>query len=81
MEVTFLSRALTLPRANLVALVRHELGHLCDKDFDVDPGAEARADAIAREVTGVAIRYDRNDMQTTSTARGTRARRPAHLHQ
>jgi hypothetical protein len=82
MHVWFLLRALALPRANLVALVRHEFGHLADPDIDAPgPGAEARADRIAREVSGAAIRYDARDLQTTATGRGTRARRPAHLHQ
>lgn len=82
MHVWFLLRALDLPRENLVALVRHELGHLADPEIDAPgPGAEARADRIAREVSGVAIRYDARDLQTTARGRGTRARRPAHLHQ
>lgn len=82
MRVSFLRRALSLPRQNLIALIRHELGHLCDaRRSEPGPGAEARADRIAARVGGRAIRYDTNDLQTLSTAKGTRARRPTHLHQ
>lgn len=82
MRVSFLRRALVLPRKNLIALIRHELGHLCDaRRSDPGSGAEARADRIAARVGGLPIRYDANDIQTISTAKGTRATRPAHLHQ
>lgn len=81
-RVNFLRRALALPRKNLIALIRHELGHLCDvRRSEPGPGAEARADRIAARVGGAPIRYDANDLQTISTAKGTRATRPAHLHQ
>jgi len=81
-RVSFLRRALALPRKNLIALIRHELGHLCDvRRSEPGPGAEARADRIAARVGGAPIRYDANDLQTISTAKGTRATRPAHLHQ
>lgn len=81
-RVNFLRRALVLPRKNLIALIRHELGHLCDvRRSEPGPGAEARADRIAARIGGLPIRYDANDLQTLSTAKGTRATRPAHLHQ
>lgn len=72
--VVFLRRALALPRANLVALVRHELAHVA-----CPACSEAQADALAGIVGGVPIRYDRRDLQTISP-RG-RLGRPAHLHQ
>lgn len=75
-RVFFLARALTLPRANLIGLLRHELGHLADPHKGT-PDAEARADRIARAVTGVAIRYDARDLQTVGPGR---AARPPHLH-
>lgn len=62
--VTLLARALALPRANVVALLRHELGHLCDPDVD-RPGAEQRADDIAEAVAGRRVAYDAADVQTT----------------
>jgi hypothetical protein len=73
--VWLLARALALPPANLVALVRHELGHLADPTPG-RPGAEARADRIAWEVTGVRIRYDGGALQTT----GRGGPRPRWLH-
>ncbi len=76
--VVLLERALSLPSANLVALVRHELGHLADPTPG-KPGAEARADRIAYEVTGQEIRYDNFGLQTTSHK--GRKTRPKHLHQ
>jgi hypothetical protein len=73
-RVYILARALRLPRLNVVALLRHELGHL------VCPScSEVEADAIASLVGGQRIRYDHRDLQTV--ARRGRSRRPAHLHQ
>ena len=73
--VFLLTRGLRLPRANVVALVRHELGHLADPTPGC-PGAEGRADRIAWEVTGVRIRYDGGALQTT----GRGGPRPRWLH-
>ncbi len=75
-RVVFVRRALALPRANLIAIVRHELGHLADPTPNA-PGAEVRADRIAAEVGGEPIRYDSHDLQTVGPGR---ARRPAYLH-
>lgn len=75
--VVFLARrALRRPRATLVALLRHELGHLADP-APSRRGAEQRADDIAGLVTGRRIRYDRHDVQTVNV-RG-RWPRPPHL--
>lgn len=75
-SVSILARALTLPRANLVALVRHELGHLAD-DRPFAAWSEQRADDIAERVTGEKIRYDARDLQTVGPGRWPR---PLHLH-
>lgn len=75
--VFVLERALGLSRNNLVGLIRHELGHLSDPTPQAR-GAEARADRIARDVTGRHIRYDRDDIQTAGKGRATR---PRYLHQ
>ena len=69
-------RALRLPRANVLGILRHELGHLADPT-PRKPGGERRADRIAKKVTGVAIRYDKAAIQTVG--RGTS--RPSWLHQ
>lgn len=75
-RVSILSRALALPRENLIAILRHELGHLVDPGEWTD-GAEATADALAARVGGVPIRYDEMDLQTIDS-RG-RLGRPSHL--
>lgn len=77
MAIHFVRRALTLPRENLVAVLRHEFGHLADDRVD-EPGAERRADRIASEVGGELIRYDDQDLQTIGPGS---PRRPGHLHQ
>ena len=78
-RVVLVRRALSLPRENLVAVIRHELGHLADpRASEPGPGGEARADRIAEAVGGQPIRYDRIDLQTVGPGR---RRRPAHLHQ
>jgi hypothetical protein len=61
---------------NLVAVLRHELGHLADVHRDRD-GSERRADRVAEEATGERIYYDARDVQTTKP--GTWPR-PKHLH-
>lgn len=76
-KVVLVRRALSMPRENLVAILRHELGHLCDPRA-LEDGAEKRADRIALEVTGEPIRYDQGDLQTTGPGRDER---PGHLHQ
>lgn len=76
-RVVIVRRALALPRDNVVAVIRHELGHLADARID-EPGAEKRADAIAVRVGGQPIRYDANDLQTVGPGRPDR---PSHLHQ
>lgn len=76
MKVFLLRRALGFRRENLIAIFRHELGHLADPDAD-KPDSEKRADRIAETVTGEKIRYDRQDIQTTGPGRATR---PPWLH-
>lgn len=62
-EVYMLVRALALPEQNVLALFRHELGHLVDEHVH-EPGAEQRADDLAEYVTGEPIRYDADDIET-----------------
>jgi len=76
-RVTFVRRAAEeLPYDNLVALVRHELGHLVDLTPDT-PGSEQRADHYAEEASGQKIRYDEGDLQTIGAGVYPR---PKHLH-
>lgn len=75
-RVYLLERVLDLPRANILGLLRHELGHLADPAIGL-PHGEGRADQIAYEVTGRRIRYDRRAIQTV----GRGGPRPRHLHQ
>lgn len=56
-------RALRRRRASVVALLRHELAHASDPTPGA-PGAEQRADRIAREVRGVSLRYGADLVQT-----------------
>lgn len=74
--VWFVRRALQLPADNLVALLRHELGHLADVHPERS-GAEKRADRIAQIVSGQVIRYDKRALQTI----GKGSKRPSWLHQ
>lgn len=60
--VSLSKRATKLRRDNVLGLIRHELGHVCDKSWR--SGAEQRADNIAERVTGEKIRYDHNFIQT-----------------
>jgi len=69
-------RVLTWPRRNIVAIVRHELGHASDVDLG-RPGSEQRADDIAEAVCGQRIRYDRDFIQTIGPGKYPR---PRHLH-
>ena len=75
--ITMTRRVLALPRSNVVGLIRHELGHLADRS--IRGGAEQRADDLAERATGVRVRYDRRDLQTTHNS--GRWPRPKHLHQ
>ena len=75
-SIIFLRRSLWLPERNIVALIRHELGHCVDSSSA--SGAEQRADDIAEFVTGKKIRYDTYNLQTTGKGRYPR---PLHLHQ
>jgi hypothetical protein len=64
--------ALALPRANVIALLRHEFGHIA-----APRGSEQRADDIAHAVGGSPIRYDRRQIQTIGS--GTYPR-PRNIH-
>lgn len=75
-EVLLVRRALALPRANVVGLIRHELGHHADVD-PAAPNLEQRADDMAEYVTGERIRYDRRNIQTVGPGRWPR---PRNLH-
>ncbi len=75
-KIVFVERILSLPENNIIALVRHELGHAFDPLINED-GAEQRADDLAELVSGKKIRYDRYDLQTIG--RGVYPR-PLHLH-
>lgn len=75
-RVVMLARALELSDEHVVGLLLHELGHLFDPTPDA-PGAERRADRVARSATGIEIRYDRRDIQTIGRGRTPR---PRHLH-
>ncbi len=80
-SVELARRALALPPATLVAVLRHELGHLADARVD-QPGSEARADRIAERVGGQPFYYDARHLQTVDPrAPGARRGRPRHLHQ
>lgn len=59
LRVSLLRRALALPKRNVVALIRHELGHCATPG-----GSEQDADDAAEHATGVKIRYDTRDVQT-----------------
>lgn len=74
--ITMLERSLALPKENVIALLRHELGHCSDLAVG-SKGSEQRADDIAEFVTGQRIRYDGNDVQTIGKGRYPR---PKYLH-
>lgn len=67
-HVYVLQRALDLPRENLLALLRHELGHLVDPQRHA-PGSEQRADDLAAHFGGALIRYDDHGIQTVGPGR------------
>lgn len=70
-EVYLLRRALRLPRANVVALIRHELAHVAMPDL-----SEVETDGLAGVIGGRPIRYARAEVQTL----GPGGPRPRHLH-
>jgi hypothetical protein len=76
-RIVVTERLLALPRANVVGVIRHELGHAADPDTS-RPGAERRADRIAAAVTGTPIRYDARDVQTTGPGVTPRPARLGH---
>jgi hypothetical protein len=76
LAVILAARILALPRRNIIAIVRHELGHASDVNLG-RPGSEQRADDIAEEVGGQRINYDRYDSQTIGPGRYPR---PKYLH-
>jgi hypothetical protein len=77
--VVFHPKILGRRTVNVVAVIRHELGHICDPWVMSEPlNREQRADNIAEHVTGQRIYYDHNDMQTLEVGQYPR---PAHLHQ
>lgn len=76
-EIQLARRALSLPRANLVAILRHELGHAVDP-WPTRRGAERRADRIAESVRGAPIHYDAQLVQTIDP-RAPHKTRPASL--
>ena len=83
-HLKFAERALSLPQANLHAILRHEMGHVVDllvaaeqlpwADLPCTP--ERRADSIAAHIWGTPIYYDENLVQTTE---GGTAPRPEEL--
>ena len=64
--------ALSLPRANIVGLLRHEFGHLA-----APRASEQGADDLAARVGGRLIKYDRRLIQTVG--RGCYPR-PLNIH-
>jgi len=76
--IVFQARAVCMADTNLIALMRHEFGHLCDPTPYVEnTGQEQLADDIAEAVTGQRIYYDEIALQTLEP--GTYPR-PLHLH-
>ena len=63
------------PDERVVGVLAHELGHAVDLHLHL-PGAERRADRLARSVIGVPIRYDSDDIQNVKYGV---CQRPAHL--
>ena len=64
--------------ANIIGIIRHELGHLCDTNpYIPNTGQEQLADDIAEFVSGQRIYYDKNDIQTIIPAKYPR---PQYLH-
>jgi hypothetical protein len=84
-RMVFYREALTLPRRNVLGLMRHELGHaahFATAGYAITrPGAEQRADDIAEAVTGTPIRYETvgRARAVQSVGRGAWPR-PCYLH-
>lgn len=74
--VNVIERFLDLQTGQILGVLRHELGHLADRSDA--PGAEARADALAKAVTGEPICYDEDELQNIYEGKAVR---PRHLHQ
>lgn len=70
-------RLFTFPMDNIIGVLRHEFGHICDPNAS-NRGREQVADDIAEIVTGQRVNYDRFDIQTIGAGRYPR---PKHLHQ
>ena len=68
-------RVLEYPDANFLGLILHELGHLADDRIN-EPGAEARADRLAEQASGLRVYYDALDIETVMPGIWPR---PAHL--
>lgn len=75
--VNLMEAALAGPAGRVEGLLAHELGHALDEDA-TRPYAERRADALAKRVLGVPVRYDDGDVQNLH--RGVTPR-PARLHE
>lgn len=76
--VVVLRRLADLPDANVVGLMLHEFGHLCDVEpYVLNTGREQAADDIVEAITGRRVFYDDGDVQTISPGKYPR---PAHLH-
>lgn len=75
--VNLMEAALAGPAGRVEGLLAHELGHALDADA-TRPYAERRADALAKRVLGVPVRYDDGDVQNLH--RGVTPR-PARLHE
>lgn len=60
--IHLVERALEGPDGRVAGLLAHELGHAADPVPDA-PYAERRADAMAKKATGIAVRYDKDDVQ------------------
>lgn len=71
-EVHVLRRVENLSKSNQVALIRHELAHLCEPAW-----SEVQVDQLAECISGEPIRYDKRAVQTT----GSGTARPKRLHQ
>lgn len=76
LSVVMVRRALSLPKENVVGLIRHELGHLSDERIE-QARREQRADDIAEYVTGGRVNYDSRNVQTIGRGQYPR---PRNLH-
>lgn len=63
---------------NIIGILRHELGHLCDLEpYIPNSGQEQLADNITEYVSGAKIYYDSDDVQTIAPGKYPR---PLYLH-